>query len=208
MSNGASRLFNVMQKSGTDTVSELVAVKVNSLNPLTFQINEKIIIEEDFYVLNDLIDEEKLSIGDTLTAFSFNNNQLYYIAQGINTINDLHVNSAKELWVNTNITSQFKGQTITLNDSFKNYKYYEILYNLGSGSSNMQSRTLSTGKLPINKFAYMQSFTNYMYWRIVSNISDTSITITDNQYYNGFGVTTSTIDNSRNIPWKILGYKN
>lgn len=150
--------------------------------------------------LDDAINTNKNAIGTLSSLTTTDKTSL------VNAINE--INTRKELWTNPDVTSDFSEQTITLNDNISNYKYYEILYNLGNASTNMQNRVLSTGKIPINKFAYMQSFTNYMFWRIVSSLSDTSIKITNNQYYPTMGSITASTDNSRNIPYKIIGYKN
>ena len=58
MANGASRIFKVMQNSGTDTVSELVHLKVKTINPLTFTLDDRVILTEDFVELNSNINKK------------------------------------------------------------------------------------------------------------------------------------------------------
>lgn len=81
MANGASRIFKVMQNSGTDTVSELVHLKVKTINPLTFTLDDRVTLTEDFVELNSNIDKNKLKVNDILTAFSLNGGQLFFIQQ-------------------------------------------------------------------------------------------------------------------------------
>ena len=81
MANGASRIFKVMQNSGTDTVSELVHLKVKTINPLTFTLDDRVILTEDFVELNSNINKSNLKIDDVLTAFSLNGGQLFFIQQ-------------------------------------------------------------------------------------------------------------------------------
>lgn len=83
MANGASRIFKLMQNAGTDTVSEMVYLTVKSTNPLIFNLEDRLDITEEFYVLNDNIIKERLNIGDVLTATTFNNGQKYLINQGL-----------------------------------------------------------------------------------------------------------------------------
>ena len=81
MANGASRIFKVMQNSGTDTVSELVHLKVKTINPLTFTLDDRVTLTEDFVELNSNINKSNLKIDDILTAFSLNGGQLFFIQQ-------------------------------------------------------------------------------------------------------------------------------
>lgn len=84
MGNGASRLFRIMQKSGTDTVSEVVYLTVKSVSPLTLNLEDRLDITEQFIVLNDEIDKSKIKTGDKLIASTFNAGQCYFIYQALN----------------------------------------------------------------------------------------------------------------------------
>ena len=89
MSNGASRIFNIMRKSGTDTVSEVICLKVKSLNPLLFTIDNRLSITSDFCIFDDLIDLTKLNKDDTLLATTYNNGQKFFIHQAISSKNNI-----------------------------------------------------------------------------------------------------------------------
>ena len=52
MADAASRIFNVMKRSGTDTVSELVHLKVKTINPLTLILDDRVTLTEDFFELS------------------------------------------------------------------------------------------------------------------------------------------------------------
>lgn len=81
MANGAGRIFNVFKNTSEANAqtSRLVTVTVNTLNPLTFILDDRIKLTEDFVQLDSDIDRNKLTIGTKLEAISLNNGQLYYI---------------------------------------------------------------------------------------------------------------------------------
>lgn len=84
MANGANRIFKIMQKSGTDTISEVVYLTVKSTKPLTLNLENRLDISEQFIVLNDEIDKSKIKTGDKLIASTFNGGQCYFIQQAQN----------------------------------------------------------------------------------------------------------------------------
>lgn len=83
MGSGANRILKVMQKSGKNTISSAVFLTVNSLNPLTFKLDDKLILTSQFYILSDDIILERLKVGQKLVAFSFNDGQCYFIHQSV-----------------------------------------------------------------------------------------------------------------------------
>lgn len=83
MANGASRLFKLMQNSGTDTISEVVYLTITSTSPLIFNLENRFDITDDFYILSDDIVKSKLSVGDKVLAFTFNSGQCYFIQQAL-----------------------------------------------------------------------------------------------------------------------------
>lgn len=85
MSSAAERLFGIMQKSGTDTVSNLTTLIVTSTNPLELSDGDRIILTKDFVVFPSNIDESKIEIGDKFSALSVNANQIYYVVDVISS---------------------------------------------------------------------------------------------------------------------------
>ena len=83
MGNGANRILKVMQKSGKNTISSVVFLEVNSLSPLTFQLDDRLTITKEFYILSDDIILERLKLGTKLLAFTFNDGQCYFIHQAV-----------------------------------------------------------------------------------------------------------------------------
>lgn len=83
MGNGAHRILNVMKHSGKNTISHRAFVIVTSLDPLTFRLDDKLVLTSNFYVLSDDIIKERLQIGQKLLAFSFNDGQCYFIHQSV-----------------------------------------------------------------------------------------------------------------------------
>jgi hypothetical protein len=80
--NGAEKIINAMKKvnnSNQPTTSEIVSLTVESLNPLTFQSQDRLSITKDFYTLSKVEDWTQLSAGDIVRAFKMNSGQNYYI---------------------------------------------------------------------------------------------------------------------------------
>lgn len=93
MANGASRLFKIMQNAGTDTISEVVSLTVKSLNPLVFNLDNRIDLTSEFYTLSNDVDRSRLRVGTKVMATTFNGGQNYYITQG----NDRDINKSYTL---------------------------------------------------------------------------------------------------------------
>ena len=85
MANGANRIFKIMQKSGTNTISEFMSLTVKSINPLQLTDGDKLILTGEFLVFSDYIDTSKISVGDKFKAQSYNNGQTYYISEIISS---------------------------------------------------------------------------------------------------------------------------
>lgn len=83
MGTGAHRILNVMKHSGKNTISHRAFVIVTSLDPLTFRLDDKLVLTSNFYVLSDDIIKERLQVGQKLLAFSFNDGQCYFIHQSV-----------------------------------------------------------------------------------------------------------------------------
>ena len=83
MANGANRIFKIMQKSGTNTISEVVYLTVKSLKPLVLNLEDRLDLTEEFLIFSDSIIKDRLQIGDILTATTYNDGQKYYISQGL-----------------------------------------------------------------------------------------------------------------------------
>ena len=82
MSNGASRLFNVMKRTSEDTntsPSQVVSLTVKSIQPLVFIRDDRLEIPEEFCLFSRLVKKENIKIGDIVTAMVFNEGQSYFI---------------------------------------------------------------------------------------------------------------------------------
>lgn len=84
MADAASRIFNVMKRSGTDTVSELVHLKVKTVNPLTLILDDRVILTEDFFELSKSINVVNIHVDDILVGISLNGGQKYLIQENSN----------------------------------------------------------------------------------------------------------------------------
>lgn len=83
MGSGANRILKIMKSSGKNTISHRAFITVASLNPLTFKLDDKLILTSQFYILSDDIILERLRVGQKLVAFSFNDGQCYFIHQSV-----------------------------------------------------------------------------------------------------------------------------
>jgi len=79
MPNGASRIFKLMQKSGNDTISEMISLTVKSINPLVLTDGDKLTLTEHFLYFDTYIDQENIKVGDKFVATTYNSGQTYYI---------------------------------------------------------------------------------------------------------------------------------
>lgn len=77
----ANRIFKVMQKSGTNTISTIAYLTVYTVNPLVFKASDKLYLSEEFYVLSDDIVVDRLKVGTKVLAFTFDDGQKYFIHQ-------------------------------------------------------------------------------------------------------------------------------
>ena len=116
MSTGANRIFKIMQKSQKSSVDNLISVKVKSINPLTFIVDERLSITEDFIVFSNQIDRSKISVGDTFNAFLFNDGQTYYINQPIKTSSSVGVQDESLLTRIANLEKSVNSLTQRIKD--------------------------------------------------------------------------------------------
>lgn len=116
MSTGANRIFKIMQKSQKSSVDNLISVKVKSINPLTFIVDERLSITEDFIVFSNQIDRSKISVGDTFNAFLFNDGQTYYINQPIKTSGNVGVQDESLLTRIANLEKSVNSLTQRIKD--------------------------------------------------------------------------------------------
>ena len=107
------------------------------------------------------------------------------------------------LWTNPDPTSEFAGQTITLNDDLSNYSYYEIIYKSSSAGIN----TSSTGKVKVGYLTALSYLNQYIWKREVSSAYGKNIIFLDCIYYTNYGNYTTTVANTVLIPLEVIGYK-
>lgn len=90
MADGASRIFRVMEKAGTDTKSNLISLTVKSINPIQLTDGDRLIVPEDLCTFHSSIDKSSILAGDKFLILTFNDNQAYYIADVISSTNELY----------------------------------------------------------------------------------------------------------------------
>lgn len=81
MANGASRIFKVMKTVAESNKqnAELVNVSVKSLDPLVFNLDDRVDLTEVFYQLDRTFVFDNLQLGVVCKAIVLNDGQLYFI---------------------------------------------------------------------------------------------------------------------------------
>ena len=81
MSNGASRIFNIMNKvaESNKQTAQFVNVSVKSLDPLVFNLDDRVDLIEAFYQLDRTFSFTNLQLGAVFRAIVLNDGQLYFI---------------------------------------------------------------------------------------------------------------------------------
>ena len=81
---GAEKIVNAMKqvsKSDKQLPSEIITVTVVNINPLIFQLENRLQITNEFYELSNLFDWTKATVNQVFRALSFNEGQKYYILE-------------------------------------------------------------------------------------------------------------------------------
>lgn len=85
MADGASRLFNVIKSSSNNKEgSQFVNLSIRTLNPLTFTLDDRVVITSDFYVLDKNFSKSNAEVGQVVNAIVLNDNQVYYVLSNVN----------------------------------------------------------------------------------------------------------------------------
>ena len=86
MANGASRIFKIMKNTANafNIPTEYIVLAVKTLNPLTFILDDRVIITPEFYQLDKNFNKGALSIGSKVNSIVLNDNQTYYILGNVN----------------------------------------------------------------------------------------------------------------------------
>lgn len=109
---------------------------------------------------------------------------------------------ADVLWTNSDTTSDFAGQTITLDESLDDYDMYEILYKQSTGNE----RILTTGKIPVGNGTFLGMITSSPTFRPTSvTVSGSTISFEDAKVMISVG--TTQVYNNLLIPMYVIGYK-
>lgn len=112
-------------------------------------------------------------------------------------------NDTKILWTNSQQTSSFGAQTVELNEEIENYKYYEVVYRVTTGTA----RYFSTGKIPSGTSTGLNLTLYYNYMRYITEIKGKSCTFADCVYYKTHGDNTTSVSNGTCIPYMIIGWE-
>lgn len=81
---GAEKIIDAMKhvsKSDRQVPSEITTATVISINPLMFQLENRLQISSEFYVLSNLFNWSKVAINQVFRALTFNEGQKYYILE-------------------------------------------------------------------------------------------------------------------------------
>ena len=126
-----------------------------------------------------------------------------YIVPNIVVDNEEIYSKPVLLWENGSPSNDFASGNITLNDDISKYNYYEILF---LPSKTETTRNMSTGRIPTDMYATLNTAFEVNRRRRITSLSSTTMGIGEGSVfatYNG----SATTNNSVCIPVKILGYK-
>ena len=156
------------------------------------------------YLVVNATDLTKIQVeaGTTATPYTSYVTDKTYILNDNNIYEEFINNEPVVLWKNPSRTAIFSNQTITLNDSLTNYKFYEIIFNRTNGDY-----TISTGRIPTDRNTMLQIFRAYGFIRGVEIASNTTLAIGEATRYDSYGGSNTSINNNYCIPEQILGYK-
>lgn len=159
--NAAQKIVNTMKRVNENNKpisSKIVSLTTISINPIIFELENRLQITNSFYTLSSQDDWSKLQVGDKVQAFSFNNGQQYFILERF--YNGENPNPYSE----TGSTS-IRGAISNLEESTKNM----ITIPIGSGVDyfgiNEPVNFLFADGRELNKYEYPELFNiiGYLY---------------------------------------------
>lgn len=178
MNNAANKIFNIMKNAGSnDSSSSLTMLTVKSITPLLFTLDDRITLDENFYIISDMIDVTKLTVGDIVLATTYNDGQSYFIQEGKQTAQNIYKNSSSSVEIIDNLTSTNTDKALSANQGkILNEKISTVsdeateiqstvndLENMYQGINNELSNKVSkngdtiTGSIKANKSTFNQS---------------------------------------------------
>ena len=147
--------------------------------------------------LNQLQTNVENAITENTNAITENTNA---ITENTNAINGVSTNlGGTILWTNSNPTSNFGNQTITLNSD--DYDLYEIIYQ----QSTSNNRTLNSGKIKPLTGTILHYSTSLNYYRATSQTDKKSMSFDEGN--SCYSYAQATANNQIIIPLYVIGYK-
>lgn len=150
-------------------------------------------------------DDERVPIAGTpdneMSDTSRNTVENKVIKEYVDTELNSYELKGKIIWTNSNPTSNFNPQTITLDESLGNYDMYEILFLQGTTNS----RIMTSGKIPVGHGTILDYITVYPKFRSTNaTVSGNTITFEDCKSLNAIG--SHVVENSSLIPMYVIAY--
>lgn len=141
MGNGANKLFNIIGKtSNKSNTPSLVTLTVNSTNPLTFKLDDKLTITEEFYLLE--IANGSFDLDEKVNALVLNDNQLYYILNGEKEIERLKLMQWTLLATVNNTSSGYSNIEVPISNLGKYNEFVLTIANYSYPNSILASTTI------------------------------------------------------------------
>ena len=110
-----------------------------------------------------------------------------------------------KLWENPSPTSAFAAQNITLSSSDYDMLIWISLEENNLGPGIGCSIIVPKGSDVFLNLCHATNGGSVSYRRLIDRTSDTVYAVDDN--YSGVGATSATVDNSRNVPYQVYGFK-
>ena len=148
--------------------------------------------DSDLNEIKEVVNENDTNVGDLANLSTNDKSSL------VGAINELNNKNLKKLWENSNTTSKFSPQTITLLSD--NYDYLMWLYFDDVGNNYSMSRNSLKGSGTVFNHSFAGSVTNIS--RTIVRTSNTQFSIQQCQSVTPSGTTTT---NNRLIPAVVYG---
>lgn len=198
MNNAANKIFNIMKNAGsTDSSSSLTMLTVKSITPLLFTLDDRITLDENFYIISDMIDSTKLAVGDIVLATTYNDGQSYFIQEGKQTAQNIYKNSGSSIEIVDNLTSTDSDKALSANQGkFLNEKISTVSDKVTDNSNRIGPLETTTEILESTISEIQSNKINKSGDTITGSIVNNKATFNQGSWMYADGIITQIVDNS------------
>lgn len=198
MNNAANKIFNIMKNAGSnDSSSSLTMLTVKSITPLLFTLDDRITLDENFYIISDMIDVTKLTVGDIVLATTYNDGQSYFIQEGKQTAQNIYKNSGSSIEIVDNLTSTDSDKALSANQGkLLNEKISTVSDKVTDNSNRIGPLETTTEILESTISEIQSNKINKSGDTITGSIVNNKATFNQGSWMSADGIITQIVDNS------------